>query len=405
MTLLVPVRTQNPHFDVDDIRYRAQRYSGSQARLCNRFVLSPEVDFSLYKCSAVIDWINIDFSIKTRTQFKYLRPYFDAAGTSVFVEPLENTGGTSARKFRVKIQQPRISSIRTAFVDIDQHYRLQRPPVITEIEISIDFYSKNNSDNERLQMVRLLAQHLHVADEKFISSKSDRPRFVRGVDVKPSTEPPEKKKPNTLTDWLLKSSNDPGMNRDKLPLQTERDQAPYADATFYIGKNGGPIMWRVMHKTIDRQNRDKGTHKELDSAERRARIEVTLKASELRKLNIKTLDELVSCGMMKFKHYFSFKLPTFVEADMPSPIRTPSHWLSRERWHKFRSTGVFGLHWMDAARYKRDLAVKRKGIEAGYPLRPHQRRGGGTSSMLVSYNSLNKRVETALRHLTESMQR
>jgi hypothetical protein len=164
-----------------------------------------------------------------------------------------------------------------------------------------------------------------------------------------------------------------------------------------------------MDKVVDQQNRQAGTFKALDDHEKRARIEVSLGVAEIRRLGITSLDDLQQFGFANLqKEFFAFYLPTF-SANEAVPVmsqRAVKQMRSQERVRKFLKTGLIGLQAMDKAwetrrsRNRSDIAAVLR--SRGQPV-SRFRTGKGKHGTLLAYVELNKRVETALRHLTESV--
>jgi hypothetical protein len=221
------------------------------------------------------------------------------------------------------------------------------------------------------------------------AQKKDRPRFVFARGVKPTIiSPVEPLTAQSSDDWWV------------LPAEKRLP----ADATFYVGERDGDVMWRIMDKVIDTQNPEAGTQTELGADERRVRIEVTLQGQELLDLAGFELSELDVFSFTRLQgSYFSFRLPTFRDTAGPPTVGTLSaRVIERRRRRIYMDVGVLGLGAFDVSRaawnkpHHDELRAefRRQGRKLERP-----RVGAGSFRTMVVWEKMNKKVETALRHL------
>jgi hypothetical protein len=415
MALTIPILTRKSFTDFDPLTYKAKELAAGQRRLNCRWVVYPNIDLSKFACRAVVDWVEIHFTTILPTHFRDVRRVtaYAFGGKKPWIEPVKSSDPTedhlnpprTSHIFALRVQEPDCGEIAAALKAVDKKYALNRIPCVAAIEVSIDFTPKTPCDRHRSAMVLLLGRHLQPAPHDVISRKNDRPRFSWGV---------------RKGDWMFYGSENEVTNRDIIPLHTVGDhtarpgrgapsfaggdQPTYADATLYFGQRGGPVMWRVMDKVKDRQNRKNGTATILPLEERRARIEVELRGSALDDLGINDFPKLLAFRFEKLSRFFQFVLPTFSEDAPPKP-NDPAAWASRRRWSKFEVTGVVGLDAMDSAKRNEVRRTRSALARTKLPLRNRERAGKGSRGSFVAYKELNKAVDTSLRHLAGRVSR
>jgi len=290
---------------------------------------------------------------------------------------------------------------------IDERFSLAATPTVSGLEISIDFTPKIPSDEARARMVGVLGRHF-LPGRDVLMRKVDRPRFAWGnshgetqhllgkPDYGPDHTQPSRARPAKLP-------------ADYARLFTSGDRMPYVDATVYFGSEKSACLWRIMDKVVDQQNPKIGTFKALDDHEKRARVEVSLGRAEIQRLGVTSLDDLRKFHFSRLqKEFFAFYLPTFSTNDAVPLMsqRAVKEVRNQERIRKFLKAGVVGLQAMDAA-WEMKRSRNRSGIAAvlrsrGQPV-SRFRTGKGKHGTLLAYEELNKRIEVALRHLTESV--
>lgn len=360
------------------LEYLATLSTATQRRLAGRTVVHPVIDLGDYTCRAVIDWVEIDFWFQRTTQFRFvqdiLRPII---GRQPHMDPIEPGLGRESTKFRVKFQEPELDLLTTCEDELNKKFGPELQAIIHSIEISVDFKPKTPSSDKIGRMAGVLARHL-FPDRDFMTVGLDRPRFLW------SREEPT---------FLMAAGS---------LMSSDADQPAPIDATFYVGKQDGPVRWRVMEKTIDNQNIAAGTWDELPVSEHRARIEVTLDRQELIDLGVSSLDDLRRFNFGKLQgSYFQFMVPTF-ENDFARkhPARRA---IEVDRWKRFVNAGVVGLVAMEGARqsfrHKARPELKKQVRAKRLKVRPTTRVGAGSSGSFLAYEDLNGRAAMALEKL------
>jgi hypothetical protein len=162
-----------------------------------------------------------------------------------------------------------------------------------------------------------------------------------------------------------------------------------------------------MDKVVDRQNQNTGTYDELDDAEKRVRIEVTLDSRALGDLGIKEVMDLEDFSYVALQgDYFQFKLPTFKDArhEKAPGLRAIRRELELRRLTRFLSTGVVGLMFRQHAEKKSRSShlpeLRRQFRKDGRKMR-RDRQGKGTTEKLIAYEKLNRVVSAALWNLSK----
>jgi|GEM_PF-3217514 len=366
---------------------------GRQRRLQGRVMLVPDVDLTKFKTRAVIDWLDIRFKTLRNTQPKWVLKAVDKAiGKRCFTQPLD---GKAGHEFRMRFQEPDMAVVQKAIDAIRADMGIDGEVEVHEMEVSLDFIPVVPDDAQRMLLVGVLTRHF-LPGRDIISSKKDWPRFTWGEG-------------DTCTGGMfLKIKNRPG--RLSL-LFTDHDRKPFSDATVYFGAKGAVSSWRVMDKVIDRQNKSKRSWIDLPPDRRRVRIEVTLLASELRKRDIVTFEDLKRFKFTTLqKSCFRFMLPTFADTSTMDAGRRKAVKDTREaeRRKRFMAAGVVGLKAMDDA-WADSRAVQRKDMRAVFRRNEKtlktERVAYGPMQTLVAYEKLNDRVAMALRKLTERVKK
>ncbi|WP_455269293.1 hypothetical protein [Rhizobium herbae] len=354
----------------------------------------PVIDLKDYRCSAVVDWIDLRVVTVTATQHQWLNHIvLSVQNEGAFIEPIDPSAGNVANTFVIRFQDPDFRKILVILDRIRKQKGLQQDVAVENIEISLDFYPELIASPERAKLYGFLVRHLHVEAGRLLFD-DDWPRFF----------PDE----NMDTSHVLARS--PNKHRRDLALRATHDldrPAPYG-ATYYLGKRKNrSAYWKIMDKVLDRQNTAQGTKVELDDSGKRVRIEVTLGQGALPGLNLLTLKDLSTFNFSNWvaSRYFRFMLPTFIDPRMLKPgIRRAL--LARTenlRCSKFMKSGVIGLQVLDEARNQFGSqwrpALTRHLIRNNKKVPAKQRVGAGQSGTLVTWPEMSRQVESALRHL------
>ncbi|AMX99988.1 hypothetical protein AB0V79_17180 [Mesorhizobium ciceri] len=394
MKAAVPLYAIKTKAHLGELAFRRRAMANSQARLAGRYALEPEINLDAFHCRAVIDWVTISFWLGRKTQFQWLQNDIEAIlGRKPFVQPLSEEPGGLADTFDVKIQEPDLRKIRTACELVSDKYGQEVLPFIRAIEISVDFTPKQPDDGIRAKLFTVLARHFW-ANQDVISDRLNRPRFTWGSGTNETAHPLKHSK--ELPDWV----------NEHLLMSTERDRAPFTDATYYIGAESEIVRWRIMDKVVDTQNRRTGTAIELDEADKRVRIEVTLDRSEVSALGVTYLEDLSRLRFARLQgRFFTFMLPTF--SDIKKAGRSVNSavkaWHDQQRTEKFLKTGVIGLKAMDDARERQAMHLRKQErrllVAQGSKMKRPPRVGTQKAGTFLAYDELNGRVSDALRHL------
>ncbi|MCW7546273.1 hypothetical protein N7I30_21100 [Aurantimonas litoralis] len=380
------------------LSYSEQSLLNSQARLAGRYTLVPDVNLEAFRRKAVIDWVDLGFWLERETQAIHVKRWIDASlGMNCFSElvPLdvEDERSQTGTLFSVTLQEPTIALMIAAQKAMEQKFGLQMHGLIRAIEFSIDFRPRSPCPDARTKMLTVLQRH-HFPPGEILRTRRDRPRFTWG-------------RGNAHTAALLPLSD--GRSNDHLEVSTDQDRQPVGDANYYTGRKGGPVMWRLMDKEVDRQNHNAGTATYLSETEKRTRIEVTLETDEVRRLGIEFIHDLRRYPFEKLRDsYFDFMMPTFKRGNT-GVMGMVTDRQEEDRRRKFLKTGMIGLREMDDALERRRAHHRPKLIEHLHErklkVKPEDRSGRGPFKTYVAYKELNKAVEVALRNLREREER
>lgn len=374
------------------LNYTEKPVRAVQRRLQGRISLWPDIDLKSFTTRAVIDWLDIQFTTGRKTQgIPILKCIEKAIGVRCFAKPLDQHAG---RLFRVRFQEPDLKVVFEAVAAIRNEMGIDGDVCLAGLEVSIDFTPKEpGNDGSRAQLLAVLTRHF-LPGRDILSLSADRPRFTWGdIGATAFMLPPPKNQ--KMLEPLLFNGN---------------DRQPYTDATVYYGKKEAHCSWRIMDKIIDKQNIGTGTQVILPCRKRRVRIEVTLTAEELVKLDLHTLDDLPGFKFTKLTRYFRFLLPTFATSmkHEPGAMQIIRQKLTTERITKFLITGVVGLQAMDKAwaalgrvyRKEMQAVLKRNGKKM-----KSRRVAEGPMQTFIAFDDLNGRVEMVLRKLTERVRK
>lgn len=390
----IPLMNKKSPELVGYLDYEFIELENTQKRLAGRKALKPKISVADYTTSAVIDWIDIRVLLMRETQFRHLQKNIAMIlNKKAYVANSLDDKNAPDDVFYIRFQEPDIVKLRNVMTMIKTKYGLGLDPLISGIEISVDFYPKTLGASERAKMVRVLSNHL-MCERDIITEHRDRPRSVWG---------------KFRGEYQRVLSGNPNFSENantQLLIDTDWDHAPYADATLEIGAQEADVRWRIMDKVIDTQNRSAGTYVALKEEEKRARIEVTLTGEELDELKLQTFDDLAELNFSSLQgRYFRFMLPT-----LSGRVVHKTKWREaisvardRQRLDKFRKAGGIGVKAMDAAVTETQLNIRKASIsdmhDRGMKVPLRNRIGKGASGTFIAYEELNERVLTALRSL------
>lgn len=307
------------------------------------------------------------------------------------MEALNEGPGRMATAFVIRIQEPRLDRIMEAIQALDRRYPLADGGAVfvRAMEVSVDGRPRIPSDEARTRLLAAMARTVFTQRDVW-GRRNERPRFSHSSGRPTFISPTQPLSAGSHDDWW------------NLPVAKRLP----ADATFYVGERDGEVMWRVMDKVIDRQNRQAGTWVELEEREKRVSVEVTLGWKELHRLGVRELADLRTFSFTKLQgSYLSFRLPTFRDTAGPPTLGTLSNRvIEGSRGRIFKDVGVLGLGAYDASRgawlkpHRNGMRaeLRRRGREPGRP-----RVGTGSTGTTVAWERMNKKVGMALRHLQQ----
>ncbi|PBB39610.1 hypothetical protein [Mesorhizobium sp. WSM3868] len=374
------------------LTYTEQQAEQQQKRFQNRVVLQPQIDLRSYTCRAVVDWADIRFRTVRHTQWRWIKHHIDKAiGERVYVEKKKLDDDGKYREFRVRIQEPVTKDLLRAEEAVKARWDLQQPAEIVGIEVSVDFTPRKPSDEARALMFGVLVRS-HLPSRDVIDKPLDRPRFAW-------------KKGRTGTSYVLGDDPRRPDRSDAFLLDPAKDRPATIDSTYYAGAEGTRSSWRTMVKLLDKQNIATGTREVLPEEKKRVRIEVTIDKDELDEMGIRGIEDLADFKFQRFQgRYFKFRVPTFPElAYEPAEKRRPLlEILWKKRLQRFLNAGVVGLEAWDDAWRRKKKRTRKETLKSGLPLGLTSIMTG-SSSTLMDYNELTRRVIAALRHIDDRM--
>ncbi|WP_336425862.1 hypothetical protein [Roseovarius sp. D0-M9] len=377
--------------------------ASKQARFQNRRMLIPEIDLKNYRFKAVIDYIVVRvFTHKTQHQWiqKELRTVLKRDS---WISPSNPGAGEVAEEFDIKIQEPSSTTLVAAAIEaVGKRRGERRAPQLREIEFSLDAYSRNAADDEREKMVGLL-QRTYFADTTRWQNDRDMPRSTAAKADHSDSK--------TETSYLAPEM---GAARDaSLTVRPEPDEfrSPFLNGTMYLGEKESSGMIRIQNKVRDQQYPERGTFSSLAADKARARVEVTLKSSDLEHLGLHELRDLDGFNYAKLQRkYFQFMLPTFAgdNPEKSSVLNTVISLDQKSRATIFLKSGLLALLRRDEV-WEHHKALERPQMKKvlrlhGRPM-TRNRAGSGSRSTMISFDLLNKQVARAFRHLGERERR
>ena len=411
-----PALLDPPSLQYTPFAYEPAPGRNPQPLLKDRFILKPGIDLNSYRCRAVIDWIEIQLDTAgvhqaRNVQSAAARILSDVgSASSVFVTGLDRRPGHTGSHFILRIQQPQPQVLLAFCKKIVAKYDPDRKSVqdmpVTGVEVSVDFYVKNNyalseeaQNLLRWQMTEVLQRHLKPG-RALTEREGNHPRFFAEINRKASSRPTVGRMSTKATSKQRVEIVRLGLHEDALtPLRIgAHSQAPI-DTTYYIGKKSSAVMLRVMDKITDQRDSATNTAVRLSPADCRSRIEVTFlkDAGEVggpAAVGIETLADLFGYTFKPTrKLVFEFFYPTVSISDDVSDLPFPVNITELE---VFKRSGVYGLD-----RVHRSIAEIRVGQYLKREVSQRPRRIG-TKGKTVSFIDLNRMVDRALVSLSKA---
>lgn len=387
--------------------YRLDPVAGRQPRLKGREALVPEVSLRDYRVMAVVDYVGIRF--QTRDIQRAVNAFRMVRSQGVpcrFVTGPNDEDEHLGTDFICKIYDPSPKHLLEHAAAINKHPGLSCEGDLALVEISIDWYSRSGSVEERLRMTELLRRHILPA-RRLWTSKNGWPRWAE--------ESRERKRKASADHIFGKDLGGPddrvcaiyaGQPVELDPLHAHarssaNHRQPTVDGTTYFGSRDGAAMLRVMDKTRDQQDRKSGTFIRLDETTSRSRVEV-----QLRPEIFGSIKRCADLRDYKFeglrKEFFEFVQPT-----VPAPSSSHQHFerLLHDYWRGqelqvFKLSGAIGLHWFQQARLQQAEEFRRMRPSLGLAPRKKEPYGLRKSGFSRAYAELNKQADEALRGLT-----
>lgn len=339
----VPLRVEDKRLDprtgapvpAPRLTFELKPHGMSQPRL-RPLMAEPTLDLSAYRARAHMDWLRLGITTRDRTQSRWISERLaKELPRGPHVRGPDGEIGHTGDAFQLQIQDPTPSQVGRAVEIIRDERGLAGPVSIKGMEIALDFYPVDRSDEARWLMVELLGKTL-VPPPELLREDEHRARWyhqywTRGIPKDSARFFVYAEEPVSI----IEGREVPAV------LDPEAHHKAPIDRTRWFGRKGCGRMIRVQNKTTDAKRPDKGEHGEpLAQHEKRARVEVELLAPFDEKLKLVELEDL---RRLKFqdlrKSHFNFWLPTF-DASGPELKR---------RAKIFARTGNYGLARYEAA--------------------------------------------------------
>lgn len=224
-----------------------------------------------YTANAVVDWVGFVVKLGRASHGGHLKRMLETEGVSRAI-PLNAGAGGAATDFKIELQHPEKSDvIRKVTSRLETDYGFVDKPVVTGLEVSIDFWQKDSQ--------ALLTEE--------------------------------------ITKRLMMSITPPVIHNPRLANDTESIVLPDRRATIdpemtlYVGNNSDDLLWRVYWKRTDETfvgDEGKRQPKPLPQSEWRARVEVRIQGNALASLGIVHPDDLEKASFERLHAlgYFKF---------------------------------------------------------------------------------------------------
>ncbi|THV23054.1 hypothetical protein [Peteryoungia ipomoeae] len=384
--------------------YVEETLRSSQRRFQGRIVLRPQIDLGAYRWASVVDWIDVEFILGRRSQYWHLNHRIEGlTGRKEYPEALDVGPGGTARRYRLRVQEPDFSVLRRVLADIEGEYGFASPAAITGVEVSIDAYPHFPGEEARARLHGVMVRHFYPTT-KWLTTGMKWPRATPGIVDKRG-------------DYIVARNGQDDFRDIQVRMTPSSDRpAPYA-STYYLGEEDDPhAMWRIQNKTLDKQNKATGTRQELTEEEKRIRIEVTLGPDGCKEAGLADFDGLAEFNFTGLqKNFFQFRLPTFGTYPPGSlksssrPVAAVKERVEETRKQRFLNAGVLGLQiredarW-DHARLNRDYFLSwHKARGSKMPKR--SRVGVGPHGTHINYKEMARVIERALAGLQRKVRR
>lgn len=219
------------------------------------------MDYTLFRFKAVVDWVEIEITTTTPTNFTTIR----RKGRLCYVAPLNASSGGAASRFRFRIYDPDSwAGIRQIVAEIERSKPFSTLPKVTGIEVSFDAYSKGATSDQLATLAADFARFnsAAISDNKRIAGR-----------------------------WKG--------DTEGIPNQATMRRKVAAGREVVIGDRDDPITQRAYFKTTDHNGQPIP-----NQSDHRARIEVTLQGDAM---PITTLDECDGYRFEGLAEFFKFR--------------------------------------------------------------------------------------------------
>lgn len=166
--------------DRPTLEYTVKPVEAKQTRFVARLLLEPQINLSEYICRATVDFVDVAVEVGRPTQGRHISDYL---AIHLARRPYVDAINDSSTRFSITIQEPSLSTVLAVEGLIKSKYGLVKPATIYTLEVSIDWYPKSTSNEDRWKMVAVLQRHFLSKALKF-ENDDDYPRFAWGpVDI------------------------------------------------------------------------------------------------------------------------------------------------------------------------------------------------------------------------------
>lgn len=240
-----------------------------------------------YTAYAVVDWVAFAIHLGRASHGGHLKRMLESFGVSRVI-PLNAAAGGAATQFRVELQHPDSYTVINEVISLlETDYGLVEKPIVTGLEVSIDFKPK---------------------DANALMTKEITERLMRSI------TPPLISNPRLAND----------LESIVLPDRTARIDP---EKTLYIGNSDDDLLWRVYWKRTDETfigDEGKRQPKPLPQSEWRARAEVRMQGAVLGALSISHPADLESFSFERLHALGYFKFCRKVEG---IPVLASNTWV------------------------------------------------------------------------------
>lgn len=369
--------------------------------------MEPTLALDAYRVNAALDWVYLLVRFKEPTTYRAVRgiltPHLDRVP---YVRPVDHGRGSAGHIFNIEHHDPTETTLNAITAALAYRSDVDDGPRPIAMEVAVDFYPDDATDESRQQMVGLLQRHFLPLREAWVDPNG-RPR---------TTATARRVWGGRWTGRAASKSERPPSTSRMLDKANRRQRQPWVDGTYYVGTKKADVMWRIQDKVGD--ERVGSTFKALSAESRRARIEVMLKGEVFEKLNIATIADLKAFEFEKLAgRYFSFWLATLPKQRVNATdlLSIVNNRIRESYWQTFAEMGVLGVLRRDqemltvlAASNKQQPSTRKlrepdgrpKVYQIGRASKEKDADGNqwrvGTEAHLMDYEALSERVRHAL---------